>query len=460
MKSYYEILELLPEASKKDIKKAYFKLVRKYPPDRFETEFMNIREAYETLSNDKTRKQYDSINYLPSDIKENYNLARTLMQEGDLSKAIKILEKIVKEYSTLLIVKALLGEAYLKNDNSGKSIKIYEELTFLEPKNAAFAGYLANAYLTRGFQKKAILAYDRAIKLDSDNISLWIGLSRAYVYNREYWNARNVLDKALDIVKDVDVSSTIYLELIMLDINFEMFSSIHKSLDKLVDIVVNNDEVKYNVAFALSHLASYLIQRGREKEAIKTIESAAKILPEDKDILQTKKEIINYTTYNDVFHKMKKDKKIKQEVVDLVAIEVIVGSELGLNDDEEKVAMTNFEEYSILDDYDKYKSSIRKLEKDYPELYALKAEFFNKLKDNIGRKKLHSVYKKELYKYRNILERFFDLDDYEDEEDGYDDDWHGYEPQEPIVREEAKVGRNDPCPCGSGKKYKKCCGKQ
>ncbi|HNI57821.1 MAG TPA: SEC-C metal-binding domain-containing protein [Elusimicrobiota bacterium] len=21
------------------------------------------------------------------------------------------------------------------------------------------------------------------------------------------------------------------------------------------------------------------------------------------------------------------------------------------------------------------------------------------------------------------------------------------------------IGRNDPCPCGSGKKYKKCCGK-
>ena len=24
---------------------------------------------------------------------------------------------------------------------------------------------------------------------------------------------------------------------------------------------------------------------------------------------------------------------------------------------------------------------------------------------------------------------------------------------------EKKVGRNDPCPCGSGNKYKKCCGK-
>ena len=27
-----------------------------------------------------------------------------------------------------------------------------------------------------------------------------------------------------------------------------------------------------------------------------------------------------------------------------------------------------------------------------------------------------------------------------------------------IFRREAKIGRNDPCPCGSGKKYKKCCG--
>jgi SEC-C motif domain protein len=31
-------------------------------------------------------------------------------------------------------------------------------------------------------------------------------------------------------------------------------------------------------------------------------------------------------------------------------------------------------------------------------------------------------------------------------------------PQKPYVRPEPKVGRNDPCPCGSGKKYKKCHG--
>ena len=31
--------------------------------------------------------------------------------------------------------------------------------------------------------------------------------------------------------------------------------------------------------------------------------------------------------------------------------------------------------------------------------------------------------------------------------------------QSGTVRKEVKIGRNDPCPCGSGKKYKHCCGR-
>lgn len=27
-----------------------------------------------------------------------------------------------------------------------------------------------------------------------------------------------------------------------------------------------------------------------------------------------------------------------------------------------------------------------------------------------------------------------------------------------VQRDEPKTGRNDPCPCGSGKKFKQCCG--
>ncbi len=36
---------------------------------------------------------------------------------------------------------------------------------------------------------------------------------------------------------------------------------------------------------------------------------------------------------------------------------------------------------------------------------------------------------------------------------------NGGQKVETVVHEGPRIGRNDPCPCGSGKKYKKCCGK-
>lgn len=60
------------------------------------------------------------------------------------------------------------------------------------------------------------------------------------------------------------------------------------------------------------------------------------------------------------------------------------------------------------------------------------------------------------------------MEAFRESDDEYDD--FDYEPDcdtpiipmfrnEPIVNSDPKIGRNDPCPCGSGKKYKKCCGK-
>jgi SEC-C motif domain protein len=36
----------------------------------------------------------------------------------------------------------------------------------------------------------------------------------------------------------------------------------------------------------------------------------------------------------------------------------------------------------------------------------------------------------------------------------------GHMLNKPFRHEQPKIGRNDPCPCGSGKKYKKCCGQK
>ena len=47
--------------------------------------------------------------------------------------------------------------------------------------------------------------------------------------------------------------------------------------------------------------------------------------------------------------------------------------------------------------------------------------------------------------------------DYNYDDDYYDDDIDFRTPISPIVNPGPKIGRNDLCPCGSGKKFKKCC---
>ncbi len=54
---------------------------------------------------------------------------------------------------------------------------------------------------------------------------------------------------------------------------------------------------------------------------------------------------------------------------------------------------------------------------------------------------------------RNLTENEDDFD----ESDFPDFDFPDFDESEPYIRPEPRIGRNDPCPCGSGKKYKKCC---
>lgn len=60
--------------------------------------------------------------------------------------------------------------------------------------------------------------------------------------------------------------------------------------------------------------------------------------------------------------------------------------------------------------------------------------------------------------FRIQLAKQADVEQYEKHRDQEMVFSHGDGEREPVRREAKKVGRNDPCPCGSGKKFKKCCG--
>jgi chaperone protein DnaJ len=70
-KDYYKVLGVAKTASQEEIKKSYRKLARKYHPDankgdtEAEDRFKEVSEAYDVLSDEKRRKEYDAVRSMP-----------------------------------------------------------------------------------------------------------------------------------------------------------------------------------------------------------------------------------------------------------------------------------------------------------------------------------------------------------------------------------------------------------
>ncbi|NMB41156.1 MAG: DnaJ domain-containing protein [Firmicutes bacterium] len=476
-KDYYQILGLEAGASVLEIKRAYFSQVRKYPPERFPDDFMEIRQAYELLSNEKTRQEYDSIVQLPSFVRSAFEYARQALTGGNIEIAIKLLEKLRKEYPGKSFVNSLLGEAYLRNGNSVKAIRVFVELIKEHPRNAAFRGHLAHAYLLRGWHLKAIDAYKKALVLDEDNFSLWDGLAQAFAKAEHYEKAQYILQEALRKGKDKNWDNTeLYFRLIQLDVTIDDLEGLNRHLEELTNLAISREDIRESIGWALNQLARFMIMRDLTEIAGAMIIRAHRLLPEAEEIVQLKEELDFYEKYREQFARLEEDDRIHEDITMLVGQTILPGVEFA--DSKLQEVSIFFNELKILDDPAIF-SSLKQLQILYPDFYALKKNFFDGVMNARKRKKMLKSYLKKATHYTAMLPLLLDLDElyddddegdeiagFFDEDDGVDDffvddfdPFGSFEPQQPYVREHPKIGRNDPCPCGSGKKYKKCCGR-
>lgn len=463
MKDYYSILNIAKNASPAEIKKAYFKLVRAFPPDRHSQEFMKIREAYEVLIDENTRREYDQIDAMPAVVKFYFNEGCKALSGGDVTGAIQLLEMVIKSYPRFSIVNSLLGEAYLKNENSVKAIRIFEKLVEQEPQNAGFARQLAHAYAMRGWYRKAIERYRRALSLDEDNISLWLGLINCFLETDDFGEAQKTAREGLEVSNRKGWDNLeLYYHIIQIDIYNHDYPNMRKHLEEMKKKALEKEEERVNVAWFLATLSKKIYSAGFYAESAATIDAAFTLQPDDEEIQNIKSEIDSEQVIRTELKKLKEELSIDSHLAEML------DSELHLCDDKDCLECDTtrfFFELDIIAGIEKYRREILRLKNSYPELYSLKKEFFDKV---LNRKKegyLLDTYAKNFKKYKKLIdekfgpEDYYDYDDYDDYEDDEEYEEGQYELQQPYRRSEPKIGRNDPCPCGSGKKYKKCCGR-
>ena len=189
--NYYQILDIGENASLEDIKKSYFQLARKFHPDLFSRElpsetihkidavFDSITKAYNTLSDEKRKGEYDkSLSAPPEDDKKNqakeaekrFRQGKTLFDQGRYEEALVFLEQAVRlsqdkaRYFMLLAMTQGKLPIYRK-----EAEKNFIRATKLEPWNAeAFVG-LGVLYKREGLHVKSKKQFERALQIDPDH---------------------------------------------------------------------------------------------------------------------------------------------------------------------------------------------------------------------------------------------------------------------------------------------------
>lgn len=110
----------------------------------------------------------------------------------------------------------------------------------------------------------------------------------------------------------------------------------------------------------------------------------------------------------------------------------------------------------------KYPEKIEYIRSNYPYTYADNVSFLEKVEKNgeeMAKERLEKLY--EYTGKKNSIEEF-EVSMYQAYKSACGDEKepvYVYDGMDTYKRLQPKIGRNDPCPCGSGKKYKKCCGK-
>jgi hypothetical protein len=442
-KSHYETLGVAKTAGDAEIKRAYFALVRKHQPDRFPEEFKEIRAAYETLSDSRKRAEYDAIGELPPSIAPIFHEAQWLDHFGRSNQAAELYRMILKSHPELDTVREQYAKSLSANDKTGKASEVWEELCRRHPDDPYYARGLGKSYLDRGWNKKASAETRRSLLLDRSSLDGWsllISCTIAGIKNNPaIWNElENICREAMETVETVKTDEWKKIHIYTYAFITIGAKERNKAGDYLREIIRmtreggrdGQEEGWQSIQEILMAVPSVGLA-GFYSE----LKEMAGLFPntDEKSLWGALDEI-----KIDIEIESLVEKKFPEIFRDLFRI---LNAEFESDEDDlELIAI----EYILIENKNIYDPQIRRLKKEFPDLYDLHGPFFNEMLRTRDPDKMLYQRSKKIKKLRR--------------EAGLPEDDPDSEPEQPVHHTQSKVGRNDPCPCGSGKKYKKCCG--
>jgi curved DNA-binding protein CbpA len=269
--SYYEVLGVARDADDRTIKKSYFALVRKYPPDTCPDEFKRIREAYEVLSNPVSRKDYDAVNEYDQygeEISQRLKVATGAMDAADWRTAQRELLHVLGLKPDLHFARDLLGMAYLNAGTADQALAQFDQLVAAQPNNAVYHLHKGYAHSAQKQYGPAMNAYRQAQTLDDQDTRALVAMADCLSSQKQWEAALAELDKAIGLDGKVDFNDFVFF---MRKVQIQLLRNrpdlAEVDLDQVFKILPDDPDTKKYVATRLASLAADLFAMKRSVDA-------------------------------------------------------------------------------------------------------------------------------------------------------------------------------------------------
>lgn len=296
----YARLDVERAAPVEEIKQAYRRLLRQYPPERAPEEFKRIREAYETLTDPDARHEYD--NQPDPAIQRLLDQAFTAMGREDYPTAERLFKQVLIQQPELAFARNHLGLCFLYQERAEAAVEQFERLMRTEPHAAYIFGNAGHAYLMAERLPDAERAFRYAIDLGAeDSAGYFVGLANVYVEQRRLGDAKRMLEDAIRADGRVDFEDLQYftklLEVHILDRDLEGTESV---LERVERIVSDQEQAQY-VAWKLGKLGQDLVRLRGFRYAALFAATAERLQKQDGDYSALRR-VAEYLEADDIHH--------------------------------------------------------------------------------------------------------------------------------------------------------------
>ncbi len=467
MRKDYEILGIDEKADEKAIKRAYFKLIRTYSPEKDPERFQEIRSAYERLMESVDQPENSIKLEFPADdnlAQKMFEQIQQLMQEQNYDKAVKTAEEGMERYHDVECFLYMYARCCILNGKTGKAVKAYEKLLNRYPDKVYYMSELAKAYFIRGYMRKAYAMFQKAYEEGARDTEFLLQYSICSYERGESDVSLQALDSLIDSIPQekmcgkipelIEAYAGVFTIYVKEDILIDKYvDSCSAFLDCVGSRIRDYEDLLLAIYFPVREAS---VQHGGDEiealaERIKLLLPCTIDEEEPSEILEA--------------YAVLEDERFSP------LMKISIGAFMLLDDMD--YPGESFDEYAKfmqmdaflcqLEEWPRQRKELELLRKEYPNVYDCGVEFWDMLEESRGSKSRKSVMKEAVFSEYGKLERKYQCGHYyelypERRQTVEQIQWDSQE-SGTYVRQGKKIGRNDPCPCGSGKKYKNCCGK-